>query len=127
MIPGVSGSSLQFSESGLYCVEATFPGGCVVKSECQTVTSSASMKVAADGFTLFPNPASSLLNIHLGADGDFTGEISIRNMLGQGVATLSSAGMSSISVEGWPSGVYFVSASLRNGGSIQKMVRIGTR
>jgi hypothetical protein len=125
IIPGANGATYQLGESGLYCVEATFPGGCKVKSECQTVTSNAAMLAAADGLSVFPNPASSSLNIHLGNQAEFTGEVQVRNMLGQLVSTISCENIKTIDVRNWTSGLYFVSAKLRNGGSLQKMVRIG--
>ena len=127
VVPGVSGATFQMTESGIYCVEATFPGGCKVKSECQTVTSNASVLAAADGMSVFPNPASSLLNIHLGEAAGFTGEVIVRNMLGQIMVSSRAESFSTLHVEGWPAGMYFVSASLKNGGSVQKMVRIGNR
>lgn len=128
LITGANSSTYQLGESGLYCVEATFPGGCKVKSECQTITSAAAMLQAKDGFTVFPNPAASQLNIHLSAGADFTGTIEIRNLLGQNMASVqSAAGIRTFNVQGWPAGIYIVSASLKNGGSTQKLVRIGSK
>ena len=85
------------------------------------------MLAAADGLSVFPNPASSKLNIHLGEQAGFTGKVQIRNLLGQEISSFSCESISTISIENWTSGLYFVSASLRNGGSVQKMVRIGSR
>ena len=127
IIPGATSAVFQSTESGVYCVEATFPGGCKVKSECQTVTSLASAIRAEDGFTVFPNPAAEILSIHLNQGAGFSGEISVRNLLGQHMAGLKGEGFNSLSVQNWPSGIYVISAGLKNGGSIQKMVRIGSK
>jgi hypothetical protein len=127
IIPGANSATFQLTESGIYCVEATFQGGCKVKSECQTVTSNAAMMVAADGLSVFPNPASSKLNIHLGEQAGFTGEVVIRNVLGQLISSVSCNSIETLNIQNWTSGLYIVSASLKNGGSVQKMVRIGNR
>jgi hypothetical protein len=126
LIPGANTAVFQSTESGVYCVEATFPGGCKVKSECQTVTSLASAIQAEDGFTVFPNPASEKLSIHLVQGSGFSGEVSIRNLMGQQMAVLNGEGFNSLSVQNWPSGIYVISAGLSKGGSIQKLVRVGS-
>ena len=85
------------------------------------------MLVAADGLSVFPNPASSKLNIHLGEQAGFTGEVVIRNVLGQLISSVSCSSIETLNIQNWTSGLYIVSASLKNGGSVQKMVRIGGR
>jgi hypothetical protein len=130
LIQGANSSTYALTESGLYCAEATFQGGCIVKSECQNIiySSTASALAAADGMTVFPNPAGSTLNIHLGDAAIFSGQIAIRNVLGQIMENINhTSGITGIDVSSWPSGIYFVTAGLKNGGSIQKKVRIGTR
>jgi hypothetical protein len=64
----------------------------------------------------------------LGDAAIFNGQIVIRNVLGQTLENINhTSGITGIDVSSWPSGIYFVTAGLKNGGSIQKKVRIGTR
>jgi hypothetical protein len=126
-ISGATGSSTPITGNGLYCVEATFPSGCKVLSPCVVITSSAAEISSSDGLSIFPNPSYDQLNVHLISTGEFSGETSVRNMMGQEFARFQSAGLKTINVGSWPAGVYVVTAAMKSGKTIRKFVQIGAK
>lgn len=124
-ISGANGSSIQASNAGLYCVEATFPNGCKVLSQCVVITSVGDEISFKDGISVFPNPASGELNIHL--NDNYAGDILVRNMMGQEIVRMKSNGVNLLDVSKWPSGVYMVIAGMEDGRILRKFVRIDAK
>lgn len=72
------------------------------------------------GFTLYPNPTRSLLNIAL-SDADLLKEVSIYNTLGQ---KLMSTSLHTIDVSGLTRGTYFISVITDSGKTTQKFIKL---
>ena len=76
-----------------------------------------------DVFEIFPNPSSSIVNLHLASINDQSAIISISNMIGQQVWAsnwTATKKTEQLDVSAWPSGTYVVRLILENGQTINK-------
>lgn len=83
-INGATNSTYDISATGIYCVEVLFANGCKRKSVCANqIYTSVSGKILSGALLVFPNPATSELNIQSQPFSGKRAEVSIINSLGQ--------------------------------------------
>jgi len=124
-ITGATDSIYIMQESGEYCVEVTFTGGCKSKSICQQqiITDQKEFWTSDNkGLILFPNPVHNELMINW-QDENVLEKIEINNLIGQKIMILSipsNTAKHNLVLGQLSKGVYLLIGTTRNGRQIQR-------
>ena len=112
----------QFEAGKTYTFEPVLGGPNSAQNDCTTLTITTTSSVsenAANSFSIFPNPATTVLNVN--AEGFNT--IEIVNLLGQTVYTANTTSNMQINISNLNNGVYFVRMNGENGTATQKFIK----
>jgi len=117
-IAGATGISFTATVSGNYAVEIT-EGNCTEMSNCTVIDLSAISEISADVLNVYPNPASSVMNIETSIEGT----VNIFDLSGKLIYTQNAfAGKNELNVNQLATGSYTLRLTTANGTQVVRFV-----
>jgi hypothetical protein len=117
-IDGATEQSFTPSQNGVYTVEVT-SNSCVDTSFCLAyllTTSEEVVKIESDNVYVYPNPATTILNVEVGNN---SASIQLTNTIGVVIDSSTGSGLVKFNTENLQSGVYFISVILNDNSNLR--------